>query len=246
MKKVSVVIIWTNEMQKEEALRWIKEQTIYNEIEVVLIDNRQNKMYKSAAAALNNGAQSSQGQVLIFIHQDIYLWEKDIIERYYKYLKSNPTTIAGVAGANNGGTVFTDIYETEKCIHRGAWANGKIMAVDSVDECMFGMQRALWEKLKFDEKCCNDWHCYALEICLHNRCCGGRCCVLPAKICHDSLGNSNQIGFVHTIGNIVRKYKDTPIDKVQSCCIGIKCSMLSYYLYYVKYYVRHILRMFSL
>lgn len=37
---------------------------------------------------------------------------------------------------------------------------------DTVDECCFGMTREVFDSLRFNEKVCNGWHLYAVEMCL--------------------------------------------------------------------------------
>lgn len=53
--KASIIIVWNNEEQLNEAKKWLSKQTIYSETEVILLDNRGNANYKSAASALNAG-----------------------------------------------------------------------------------------------------------------------------------------------------------------------------------------------
>lgn len=236
--KVSVVIAWTNKTQVDEAKKYLEKQTIYSETEVVLLDNRNNKNYRSAAEALNRGGGDSHGDILVFMHQDVYLWEENVLEKYYEFLMENQNAIIGVAGATSNAEVITDIYEPKDKIIRGKRANGKITQVESLDECMFAMCQDRWNDLRFDEACCNDWHCYAVEICLNNRIHGGECFVVPAKICHDSLGNSNQIGFIHTVKNLIWKYQKTNIHRIESTCVSVKCSKMAYWRYCSGYYIK--------
>ena len=240
--KASVIIVWTNETQLAEAQKWIKKQTIYNKTEIILLDNRENKNYKSAAQALNIGAEKAIGDMLFFMHQDVYLWDNIVLEKYCDFLSKNKKAIIGAAGTTHEAKTYTDLYETMEKIHRGEWAKGQVVEVDSVDECIFAMHRETWERLKFDEKCCDDWHCYALEICLNNRIHGGKNYVVPVKICHDSLGNSNQRGFVHTVKNLVWKYYGTGIKRIESTCVSIKCSRFSYYIYALEHCIRQYMK----
>lgn len=237
LKKVSVIMIVTNSSQSEEALKWIKNQTISADTECIFMNNYNNCNFTSAARALNCGADQANGEVLVFMHQDIYLWDSNILEKYYKFLHTNSQSIAGVAGRNYNTNTISDIYETMNHIHRATWANGQNIEVESVDECMFGMTKKLWDKLRFDEECCNNWHCYATEICLHNRISGGKNYVVPCKVCHESVGNAVQIGFVRTVKNIVKKYKGK-VNYITSCCVQIKCNWIAYYKYAAKAYLK--------
>lgn len=242
-KKISVIMIVTNSAQRDEALKWIKRQSMSDETEVVLLDNFNNMNFTSAAKALNEGALKAAGDVLIFMHQDVYLWDTSTLERCSRFLTNNNNSILGLAGRNHGSETVTDIYETVNHIHRGNWTNGKIIEVETVDECMFAMKKELWERLKFDEECCNDWHCYATEICMHNGIMQGKNYVIPCKACHESIGNAKQVGFVHTVKKIVRKYKGKCL-YITSCCIQIKCTWTAYYLYALKFNIKKLLNNF--
>ncbi len=37
---------------------------------------------------------------------------------------------------------------------------------DTVDECCFGMTREVFDSLRFNEKICDGWYLYAVEMCL--------------------------------------------------------------------------------
>ena len=37
---------------------------------------------------------------------------------------------------------------------------------DTVDECCFGMTREIFDQLCFNESVCDEWHLYAVEMCL--------------------------------------------------------------------------------
>ncbi len=52
---LSVVIVYTNVAQLNEAVSYIEKQSIYPSVETVLLDNRENR-FTSAASALNYGA----------------------------------------------------------------------------------------------------------------------------------------------------------------------------------------------
>ena len=242
LKKVSVIMIVTNSSQSEEALKWIKNQTISADTECIFMNNYNNCNFTSAARALNCGADQANGEVLVFMHQDVYLWDSQTLEKYYQLLIDSDTAlIAGLAGRNHDSDTISDLYETDQHIHRAIWGNGKTTEVEAVDECMFGMKKELWNKLRFNEDVCDNWHCYATEICIHNRIEGGKNVVLPCKACHESIGNAKQIGFIHTVKKMINKYNGK-VKYITSCCITIRCTWLAYYLYAMKYYIRNMLK----
>ena len=162
---VSIIIVYTDLNKLKEAEDWINKQSIQDSIEYIALDNRENR-FSSAAKALNYGAEISKGDILVFMHQDVYLWDVSAIETYRAYLQKNEDAIVGVAGALTDGRVVMDIWETKDKIERGTRANGQIYEVEALDECLIAMTRKIWEKLRFDEVCCNNWHGYAVDICM--------------------------------------------------------------------------------
>lgn len=171
--KVSIVIVYNDQQKLEEAKKYIFKQSI-GDIELIALDNRCGR-FSSAAQALNFGASMAKSDVIIFMHQDVYLWDLDFVKKYYTYLSNKENVIAGVVGVREkDGATVGDFYEGRAAKLRPLeLTNGEITEVFSVDEFLFGMQKKLWEKLKFDEKNCFDWHFYAVDICYANKVGGG-------------------------------------------------------------------------
>ena len=234
-KTISVIVIKSREDQYREAEHWLQMQSCYTDMEIICLENENNVHFSSAAAALNHGAAQATGEILVFMHQDVYLWDTTILEQYRNFLSARKTTILGVAGADTSGTVYTDIYETTDKIRRNPPTNGQQIPVVSVDECLFAMHRELWQKLRFDPVCCDDWHCYAMDICFANTLAGGINLVMSFPICHDSLGNPEQKGFWRGIHRLVEKYRGTTIENITGCCVHIPCTRFAY----LKYDLTH-------
>jgi len=243
--RVSVIIVYTNLKKLEEARLWIGKQSIIDSIEYIALDNRENR-FSSAAKALNYGAEIAKGDILVFMHQDVYLWDGSAMEKYRAYLQENEDAIIGVAGKRKDGSVVMDLWETKEKIERGTRANGQIFEVEALDECLFAMTRQTWQNLRFDEVCCDNWHGYALDICMANTLSGGRNVMVPLKICHDSLGNAENKGFRDTVGRLVRKYRRTKLTELCGTCIQLKCSLRSYYWYRIKGCVKDTLKAIGL
>lgn len=240
---LSIIVVYTDLPKLQEAKMWIDKQTIRESIEFIALDNRE-KRFSSAAKALNYGAETAIGDILVFMHQDIYLWDETAMESYRSYLLENPDTVIGVAGKTSDGKVITDIWETKNKIERGIRANGQAHKMETLDECLFAMTQKTWQRLRFDEVCCSHWHGYAVDICLANRLSGNSNMMIPLKICHESLGNTNSKEFQDTMVRIVKKYRGTGIDRIYGTCIQIKCSMRSYYWYRTKRTIKNVLRPF--
>lgn len=238
--KISVIIVYTDAEKLSEAELWIEKQSVISDTQIIALDNRENR-FSSAAMALNYGAGCAQGNILIFMHQDVYLWDLDAIEKIYSYLFEHPTAIVGIAGRNAKEGVVTDIYETKDKLRRGVRAYGEIMQITALDECLFAMTKGRWSELRFDEVCCDNWHGYAMDICFNNILHGGQNILLPLEVCHESRGNPRNDGFRNTVRNLVRKYRETDIKRIVGTCIDIRCTRLAYAWYRVKEYLKDIL-----
>lgn len=244
-KPISIVIVYNNAEKLEEATSWIDKQSLTADIQVVALDNRDNR-YPSAAKALNDGASRAEGDFLVFMHQDVYLWDLYAVQKIRDYLTEHPTDIAGAAGQRRGWKTISDIYETREGQRYHIRTNGKNVEVATLDECLFSMTKVRWSELRFDEVCCDNWHCYAVDICLNNTLHDGKNVVLPLDICHESRGNPHTDTFRNAVGKLVRKYRRTEIECISSTCIDIRCTRLAYAWYRVKEYLKDILDQFGI
>ena len=232
-----LLIVYNNAEKLEEAQNWIDEQSLAADIQVVALDNRDNR-YPSAAMALNYGAEHAQGEFLVFMHQDVYLWDLNAAQKICDYLTEHPTDIAGAAGKSAGQEIISDIYETKERQRNYTRTLGKNIEVTALDECLIAMTKVRWSELRFDEVCCNNWHCYAMDICLNNTLHGGKNVVLPLEVCHESKGNPWTNGFRNTIGNLIKKYRHTEIEYISGTYIDIQCSWRKYAVYRTREYMR--------
>lgn len=240
--KASIIIVYTNAEKLAEAERWIKQQTISEQLQCIFLDNRQNT-YSGCAQALNYGASQALADTLVFMHQDVYLWDLSAIEKYCAFLERNPDAVIGAAGVPAGMGTVSDLYETQDKLQRGKRANGQEYTVDALDECLLAMRAERWQMLRFDEKCCDNWHGYGMDICFNNTLHGGRNILLPLAICHDSFGNPHSASFRATIKNLVRKYRGTSITHIHGTCILIPCSWRGYYWYAIKARIKAMLHL---
>lgn len=241
-KKVSVVIVYTNTEQLDEAVKCLKEQTFYPLSELVLLDNRE-KRFSSAASALNYGAERATGEVVVFMHQDVYLWQPDFLEKYYEFLNKNPRSIIGLAGVCKDDALrYFDGCTTKNKIYDGRQTGGKILLATTLDECLLAMSKALWQDLKFDEVACDNWHFYGGDICYANLLSGGTNYIFSTReACHESTGSAYNKSFRRSFKKIIKKYKGK-IKRIHTTCVNIKCNYFWYYIYCVWSKVSEILK----
>lgn len=227
---ISVVIVYTNTEQLDEAVKYLERQTVFPSVELVLLDNRE-KRFLSAASALNYGAQQANGEVVVFMHQDVYLWDEKFLEKYYDVLHERPDVILGAAGvAKKDHLIYYDFCETKDRVFHSRTTNGELMQAVTLDECIFAMRKELWQKLKFDEETCDNWHFYGADICYNNLLNGGENIILSAQICHESKGHAYSQSFRRSLKQMIKKYK-RKLKRMETTCINIKCNMFMYAVY---------------
>ena len=185
---ISVVCVYNNkEILDNYLLKSLKKQTV--NYELILIDNMQGK-FKSAAKALNYGGRNAKSNYVMFVHQDVDLSSNTWLERVEKILDGLPNLgIAGVAGRSKGeAVVITNIKHGNPPKFAGKIQFEKPTKVQTVDECLTIIPKSVFNKLRFDEKVCNDWHLYSVDYSLSVKRLGYNVYVIPKYIYHLSSG----------------------------------------------------------
>ena len=187
--RVSVICVYNNSEQLHSQLEAsLNLQDL--EFEPIFLDNSGGR-FTSAAAALNHGAKASQGDILIFSHQDIYLKTRTALRELAEAIAGCETgTIVGTAGVKEPSKQYylnlTQGEAFDPTIQR--ICENRLYPVSCVDEGLFGMTRATWEQHPFDEALCDNWHLYAVESCLWAREQGHEVFVQPVQLHHFSAG----------------------------------------------------------
>lgn len=159
--------------------------------ELIGIDNRENK-YSSAAAALNAGSKEANGDFLIFLHQDIIFEKPDSLSKFAEAYPKDKNTIIGLFGASHGKSeaLTTNLYSAQ-----------------TLDECFIGMSKDVYSRLKFNEKLCDGWHLYAVEMCLRAKEKGILIATGSFNIKHLSSGNVDD-NYMRTFKKLITEYKN--------------------------------------
>ncbi|MCL4479012.1 MAG: glycosyltransferase [Deltaproteobacteria bacterium] len=207
---ISIVCVYNNQdILKNILLKSLKTQT--TKFELITIDNTNHK-YESAAQALNFGGENSNNKYIMFVHQDVELHSNSWLQDAETYLDSIQNLgIAGVAGISEKGN--TDNERARNIIRHGpdyhVWGNSinSPEPVQTLDECLTIIPQTVFQKLKFDEGVCIDWHLYAVDYCLTVKRMNLAVYVLPMYIYHKSLGFSSS-EYYQTVINILEKHKD--------------------------------------
>lgn len=76
--------------------------------------------------------------------------------------------------------------------------------VQTLDECLIIIPKEVFNRIKFDENTCNDWHLYAVDYCLEVQEKGYQTVVLPLPCYHRSSG-SLSAGYYSTLEKLQKK-----------------------------------------
>jgi len=183
------VCVYNNEIfLKASLLKSLKSQTSKHEL--ILIDNTQGQ-FKSASEALNYGGGKANGKYIMFSHQDIDLGSSLWLEKAEQTLDCIPELgIAGIAGISEEGNNYAEKRKGYISDSGTIWGKpfNKPEIVQTIDECLLIIPKTVFNKLQFDEKTFDDWHCYGSDYCLSTRQMGLKAYVIPSFAYHRSLG----------------------------------------------------------
>lgn len=201
----------------------LKNQKSSSSIRLIAIDN-QESIFSSMAQAYNFITPYLVSKYVLFLHQDIVFNNDYVLEDLLKQINTlNENSIWGMGGAKYPSRI--------NCYTRQA-----PVEVDTVDECFFGMKRFLVECLKFNEEVCDNWHMYAVEMCIHNRTLQGCNYVLNVDITHTSPGYVSY-EYIKTLNKVIHYYKKY-IDYVWTTCAKVELRRC-YHFYMILYLIKH-------
>jgi GT2 family glycosyltransferase len=151
--------------------------------ETVPIDNEGNRY--SAAQALNLGLDRTQGEIVVFCHQDVVFppnWADGLL-RALKTL--GQFGVAGPAGRCSDGTRAGHVID-----HGKAWHYPPLpREAETLDELCLVIRRD--SELRFDESF-NHFHLYGADLCLQARLRDLPCYALDCCLEHLSGGNKDE------------------------------------------------------
>ena len=210
MKKISLITVYNNKPLLDEMLASAKLQKNVD-IDYVMIDNR-NNTFSSAASALNYGTSKAQGEVLVFLHQDIEFLSEKALETIYDFATERKNVVFGAAGVKrclkrpSGIDILSSMYANND--------KSKYNSLDqptdcfTLDECLIACHKDCMNDLSFDEKVCDGWHLYGADFCLQ----AGlnpdlKVMVIPMDyVWHKSNGNADK-SYRDTQDKLAKKYK---------------------------------------
>jgi hypothetical protein len=223
---ISVICVYNDEqILKACLLKSLSEQE--TAVETIIVDNTQNR-FRSAAEALNWGGKQAVGDYLMFVHQDVDLCSDSFFDGLEALLNSLPKLgVAGVAGLSEYGGPFLErcrnkIHGRSQARYRNVITQGPqkerwgtpIQApepVQTLDECLVIIPKAVFREIQFDEVTCDGWHLYAADYCLTVGARGFIVYAIPRGIHHHSKGfrETSALGVIASLGLHPEEYYRT-------------------------------------
>ncbi len=181
----SVISAVNNEAVVEQCL--LSSRDISSAREVIL-----QRGYASAAAAYNAAIEKAKGEILVFVHQDVYLpegWATALENAVRSVSEADPNWgVLGVWGVTLAGGHVGFVYD-------GGWRrilghpfDGGV-EVETLDEVLLVVRKS--SGLRFDQEL-GGFHMYGSDICLEARRRGRKCYAIGAFCVH----NTNQYGML--------------------------------------------------
>lgn len=180
----------------------LKKQT-YTDYEVIKLDSVALGL-KGAANTLNYGADIANGDILVFIHQDIELSDRYCLQKINEYAVALKFGIAGVAGVKTGDkSVYSSV--TMDVDHRQAGLRiTEVKEAEVLDECLLIVRKADFKGFRDY----NSWHFYAVEYSLRCLRQDEKVLVLPLDVYHLSPGWSLNDSYWDTLKRVAKDFKD--------------------------------------
>ncbi len=159
-------------------------KTVDAEFEYIRIDNQSNS--DSLCSAYNEGVNRSHGDILVFVHEDVFFmepgWGPKLTEKFQANSSIGLVGVAGTQYLSNhhpAWLVAGQPFTRGRVVHETEANDGYFMSVFSpdktdaevvaVDGLLFAIRRSLFETIRFDEQTFDGFHFYDLDICMQIR-----------------------------------------------------------------------------
>lgn len=185
---VSIVCVYNNDVQYKALADSLMGQAV--SCELLGLDNK-NFRWKSAAAAYKYGVSLAQAPVVLFSHQDIVFLDDSFLREFVGLTMGDPELVVGVAGAalsedGRSRDLLSGMYQGN-ALRRHKTVQDRVQVM-TLDECLFGCNKRVFERITFDDSTCDGWHFYAVDFSLQALRAGLRVEVVPAEVLHLSGG----------------------------------------------------------
>lgn len=183
---LSIVCVYNDPAVRADCLdRSIHRYTGPVEVDYLPVDNTEHA-FTTAGAALNHGARRARHDVVVLVHQDVYLHSIDRLAEAARHLGDGPDgwAVLGASGVPTTGPFVGALRDRVELIGDPAPTP---RPVESVDEVLFMVRRDQLLRDPLTEDPLMAWHAYAIEYCLRMRRAGRRVGAVDLAITHNSL-----------------------------------------------------------
>ena len=211
---ISFVCCYNNKTEYDAMAASLGEHSGAVKYELLGVDNTLNR-FNSMAEALNYGAESAKGNLLVFLHQDI------------RFRQGGPENLFTAALSLGKGDWLLGLF--------GASAHGEctkeagLTETENLDECFICVPKDVCRKYRFNEELCNGWHLYAVELCIRVRRQGGKIYKGAFAIDHLSNGTVNE-SYMQTFKKLISEYKDE--GQIATTCKSMPTNLLYFEIYH--------------
>lgn len=153
------------------------------DVQYLPVDNTGHR-FPSAGAALNHAARQARHDVVVFVHQDVFLHDLDRLARAADALADPAWGLLGSCGMTATGELVGRLRD--RVILIGAPASEPV-EVQTLDEVLFMARREDLLEHPLSEDPLLAWHAYAVEYALRMRALGRRVGAVDTAITHNSL-----------------------------------------------------------
>ena len=205
---ISVVCVYNDLVVRQECLdrslaKYINAEDSKLCIEYISVENT-NGTYKSAGAALNYGVSIAKNDVMVFVHQDVFLHSIEAIIQAAREIERGYFGVLGAIGVCRDGRIVGSVRDRTVLLGDPV---AEPTEVDSVDELLFMVPRRLVTHEPLTESPDMAWHAYAIEYGLRVRKLGLRVGVARIPVTHNSLTNNlARLDVAHA--RVAARYRD--------------------------------------
>lgn len=193
---VSVVCVYNDLAVREQCLdRSIQALSAEaSNVEYLPVDNV-NGTYRSAGAALNHGVSLATNEVVVFVHQDVFLHSLDALKTAAGQMLNSDFGLLGAIGIRSDSRMIGRIRD--RVILTGDAVTG-LTEVDSLDEVLFMAPRSQLLREPLTDSHQLAWHAYAVEYGLRARRIGLKVGAADIPLTHNSLSiNLERLDVAH-------------------------------------------------
>jgi hypothetical protein len=153
------------------------------EVQYLPIDNT-SRQFASAGAALNHAVRLAEHDVVVLVHQDVYLHDLDRLARAAAALHDPSWGVLGACGMTATGELAGRLRDRVILIGTPA---PEPVDVQTLDEVLFMARREVLLEHPLSEDPLLAWHAYGVEYALRMRAMGRRAGAVDTAITHNSL-----------------------------------------------------------